>query len=1265
MTSRSVLSMEDRRSIDTISSSSSTRSSMPIESPRHVLSAYGVVPVGADFLTSSMITAVRDGLKGVVAKLLSDYGQLAAEVVDEDLQTPLHLAALDGRIDMIRLLLNFGASVNAKDKNGWTPLHCSAANGHLSTSHRLLGAGADPSAQTDSGTTPLHYFVRVLVEDEKERSLYFQLLNVMLEHKNGCGINCANASGETPLHQACFRGREDAICWLLDNNADVNSQNCYQETPLHFAARTGNKRAVELLLDCCADPSIDGHYGTCEEVALSFNQTHILDVLKEAAYSYSQPPVETSTPNECDDNISDSTSSGVSSGSSSWPLSSNNTFFDASAARGDDLGMSTDVGTFTTLPTTQPSLISSVSSTLISSLPFRSSKKPTVNIPILPAPSPTPYAGSSAKPSLLIPAPDVWQHYSAVHRGLPLRNGPLELPCQQRRIRHIRRVIGRNFHPHVPLNATVEGNMLDFVRFTLHAGSGHLAGPPLYASERVSGTVNPTWKPIDSLGADRTFDTRTYRGMRVCRGACGYSPVHGRGGLWAADATEAAVNRSANGDHDSTNDASSCTCVEDEESFPGSNIVALDAETEVTIRVWSETRLDDNENDSRFRSQLLLELAVSLVDLGYLGPALDDIRLPADTVVLGLVDGYYVCKASMQNLLEHDALQFQRSERIRSEQQALSKKKGGGITKPHALASRYERPFPPRPQLPDPQTPENDVYLNRSLHHNHYSGSDPSQMKAITAGVAVIDRCVVACQQELNIATLEQTKLLQSLNRVSVVHEELRVKKRERDCRRIRVQRLAHMQQEGRNNQERLCNHICSTQDALSTQATQLSEAQLSLVERYAEIRRSLDTMRKERTKLAVMSKSLWNHRQRLLSGLLQIYPIKEFPSPFTNPNEQQQQQIIRHRADSTIQLPSRVVGDTDPFSLSIRGVRLPNSDFTGCDEESIAKALGYVAHFALVLSSWLQVPLRYPMIAMGSRSFIRDEISQATHPIFPLYSRGVERPRFEYAVYILNKNLQQLVNSQGLDVHRLRTTLPNLFALVRHLLAETPSPEIVFPLSGSPATLATMVFPTTLSPSHTASSSVHSSPLPSIDSFTPAPPSTPTTSSSEPSPSAVTAHSSKARSSPPSSPAISPLSSPRTQSPRSAHTIIDTLIERKNDTQNSTDDNAVATVTTNDTNDDANNTASERRKGMSASPLDSPYSAMWQSSVSLVAVAPPVVPDPVLQANGKGKGGKAAAGTTGKSKRAAPLLGRGRTKVQEYRTQNRRKNKQNKADAD
>jgi len=116
-----------------------------------------------------------------------------------------------------------------------------------------------------------------------------------------------------------------------------------------------------------------------------------------------------------------------------------------------------------------------------------------------------------------------------------------------------------------------------------------------------------------------------------------------------------------------------------------------------------------------------------------------------------------------------------------------------------------------------------------------------------------------------------------------------------------------------------------------------------------------------------------------------------------------------------------------------ICGMSLPNSDFTGSDEERVAIALGHVCHYVFMLSKYLDVPLRYELTPKCSRSIISDKITSIGH--YPLYSYGVDRKRFEYAVFLLNKNIEQLLHSQGSEVIKsLRDTLPNLNTLVSAL---------------------------------------------------------------------------------------------------------------------------------------------------------------------------------------------------------------------------------------
>uniref|UniRef100_A0A673JSW5 UV radiation resistance-associated gene protein-like n=1 Tax=Sinocyclocheilus rhinocerous TaxID=307959 RepID=A0A673JSW5_9TELE len=140
-----------------------------------------------------------------------------------------------------------------------------------------------------------------------------------------------------------------------------------------------------------------------------------------------------------------------------------------------------------------------------------------------------------------------------------------------------------------------------------------------------------------------------------------------------------------------------------------------------------------------------------------------------------------------------------------------------------------------------------------------------------------------------------------------------------------------------------------------------------------------------------------------------------------------------------------------------ICGVKLPNSeDFQAKDDGSVAVALGYTAHLVLMISNFLQIPLRYPVIHKGSRSSIKDTITDKLtekEREFPLYPRG-ERFQFEYGVYLLNKNIAQVRIStcpsvqikmtyrliiqclryqHGLSTPDLRQTLPNLKNFLEH----------------------------------------------------------------------------------------------------------------------------------------------------------------------------------------------------------------------------------------
>jgi hypothetical protein len=71
-------------------------------------------------------------------------------------QTPLHVAALDDRLDVAKLLLANKADVNARANNGSTPLHLAAGKGNKDIVELLLANKADVNAVDNEGWSPMH-----------------------------------------------------------------------------------------------------------------------------------------------------------------------------------------------------------------------------------------------------------------------------------------------------------------------------------------------------------------------------------------------------------------------------------------------------------------------------------------------------------------------------------------------------------------------------------------------------------------------------------------------------------------------------------------------------------------------------------------------------------------------------------------------------------------------------------------------------------------------------------------------------------------------------------------------------------------------------------------------------------------------------------------------------------------------------------------------------------------------------------------------------
>eukprot|EP01061_Rhynchopus_euleeides_P017607 TRINITY_DN29227_c0_g1_i5.p1 TRINITY_DN29227_c0_g1~~TRINITY_DN29227_c0_g1_i5.p1 ORF type:complete len:431 (+),score=84.96 TRINITY_DN29227_c0_g1_i5:55-1347(+) len=92
-----------------------------------------------------------------------------------DRRTPLILAAQEGLVDVMTLLLQHGADIGASDNRGWTPLATACVYGFLDAADFLLRQGADLNTLDEMGYTPLSLFFQydVLVAGLKPRKYGF------------------------------------------------------------------------------------------------------------------------------------------------------------------------------------------------------------------------------------------------------------------------------------------------------------------------------------------------------------------------------------------------------------------------------------------------------------------------------------------------------------------------------------------------------------------------------------------------------------------------------------------------------------------------------------------------------------------------------------------------------------------------------------------------------------------------------------------------------------------------------------------------------------------------------------------------------------------------------------------------------------------------------------------------------------------------------------------------------------------------------------
>jgi ankyrin repeat protein len=135
-------------------------------------------------------------------------------------------------VRMAQLLLDRGADVNGQPKGDWTPLHWASYHGKLDIVRLLIDHGATMNAKTSSSEP---HCTPCLLAKYESRGDGTRVTQLLLER--GADVKAQDINGETPLYLAACFGKVELARVLLDHGAVATEETYDGKTPLHGISR--------------------------------------------------------------------------------------------------------------------------------------------------------------------------------------------------------------------------------------------------------------------------------------------------------------------------------------------------------------------------------------------------------------------------------------------------------------------------------------------------------------------------------------------------------------------------------------------------------------------------------------------------------------------------------------------------------------------------------------------------------------------------------------------------------------------------------------------------------------------------------------------------------------------------------------------------------------------------------------------------------------------------------------------------------------------
>ncbi|KAF7972855.1 hypothetical protein HWV62_16888 [Athelia sp. TMB] len=175
----------------------------------------------------------------------------------EESTSPILIASEEGHVEIVRMLLDKGANVNAEGGTYGSALQAASVGGYLEVAKLLMDKGAN-----------VNFEGGIYVSALRAASEFGHLELVKLLLDRGANVNAEGRAFGSALQAACTEGHLELAKLLLDKGANFNFKGRLYVSALQAASAFGHLELAKLLLDEGADINIEGgRYGSALQVA--------------------------------------------------------------------------------------------------------------------------------------------------------------------------------------------------------------------------------------------------------------------------------------------------------------------------------------------------------------------------------------------------------------------------------------------------------------------------------------------------------------------------------------------------------------------------------------------------------------------------------------------------------------------------------------------------------------------------------------------------------------------------------------------------------------------------------------------------------------------------------------------------------------------------------------------------------------------------------------------------------------------------------------